>query len=264
MNELGESVYSDPELPAVSMLSDDEQQIKLITVTLDAPVEIPNGVCVTLTDNKSHTYRKLWNGEPLQFIIPNGIEFVASATNFITENGKEYILNESINVSENIITLSFSGKDGFELHNNVLCVYTEDCDWYINLNKQSGAWSKYNNSIPNVSVSEVLSSDADGFNNTNIIANVENDSIFANALKCNEFDNGVIGYIPSYIELELLSEYLPLINEYLVSKGKTKLSLDNIWVSESLNSNNAWNSDGESLPKNTTLDYYIFGKKIIL
>ena len=43
-----------------------------------------------MTDGKAHTYRKYWNGEPLTFVIPNGFDFTATASGFITEEGKAY------------------------------------------------------------------------------------------------------------------------------------------------------------------------------
>ena len=61
-------------------------------------------------------------------------------------------------------------------------------------------------------------------------------------------------------EIDELREHLDEINTFLRIKGMNQISLDNIWTSESFDENNAWNSNGEILPKNTKLNYYIFGK----
>jgi hypothetical protein len=235
----------------------------MVTVTLNAPVEIPNSVYVTITDGKAHTYRKFWNGEPLVFVLPNRNDFVAFATNFVTETGKLYVSSKKNKLTDNV-EITFTGKDGIELVNNILGVYTNDCDWYVNVNKLTGSWSSSSNDIESVVVDEIIMSDADGFENTKNIAEVEPESIFAQANKFNKFENGVVGYIPSYVELELFKTNLDEINRFLVTNGKPEISLDNVWVSEASDTDNAWTSAGEVMPKNSSLNYYIFGKRIIL
>ena len=71
----------------------------------------------------------------------------------------------------------------------------------------------------------------------------------------------MIGYIPSYIEIMLLSSHIDEINNYL-SERHESINLNNIWVSESYDTENAWTSDGVKVSKNINLDYYVFGKKI--
>jgi hypothetical protein len=240
---------------------DNNNKVKTVLVKLDAPVLIPNSVYVTLTDNKAHVYRKRWNGEPLVFILPVNFDFVATASSFITENGKMYLMNGYVDVKDSMI-LSYTSKSGIELDGDILAVYNDTYDWYIYLDKLSGKWSTESNNIEKVTVDEILSSDANGFENTNVIANTDRESIFANALKHESFGNDIVGYIPSYIEIELLRNNLDNINEFLITEGKSKISLDNIWVSEAFDNNNAWDSNGNVLPKDTVRDYYIFGRKI--
>ena len=261
INEIGESIYSDPELPAVSMIDEGEQMIKILKVNLNAPVEIPNNVYVTVTDIKAHTYRKYWNGETLNFVVPSNEMFKVTATSFITENGKEYLLEQEFFAEDNIINLNYISKNGIELKDNILAVYDYNTDWYLNINRLTGVWSENQNLISNVTINEILSSDANGLENTKKIAEIES-GIFSQALEYKGFENGIIGYIPSYVEIELFSEKLFEINNYLLSKGKNEISLNNIWTSEAFDENNAWNSDGEIISKNTHLNYYIFGKKI--
>ena len=265
LHEIGNVISTDPELvaPVMTLSLDEEPNVKMVTITLNAPVEIPNSVYVTVTDNKAHTYRKFWNGEPLIFVLPNGNEFIAYATNFITETGKLYVANQENNLTGNV-EITFTGKDGISLSNNVLAVYTDDYDWYVNINKLEGNWGTTGNNIEQVNADEVLMSDADGFENTKVIAGVEPESIFAQAYNFNKFEKGVVGYIPSYIEIELFKTKLDEINRFLIANGKHEISLDNVWVSEAFNADNAWNSNGEVIPKNSSLNYYIFGKRIIL
>ena len=263
LHEIGNVIYTDPELtPTMELSMDDEPKVQIVTVTLNAPVEIPGSVYVTVTDNKAHTYRKFWNGEPLVFVLPNRNDFVAYATNFVTETGKLYVSGQKDKLAGNV-EITFTGKDGIELVNNILGVYTNDSDWYININKLTGSWSSSSSDIESVVVGEIIMSDADGFENTKNIAEVEPESIFAQAIKFNKFENGIVGYIPSYIELELFKTNLNEINSFLVNKGKPEISLDNVWVSEAFDTDNAWTSDGEIMPKNSSLNYYIFGKRII-
>lgn len=262
INEIGDSIYSDPEIPnAMNMRNEITRNI---TVILNAPVEIPNSTYVTVSDGKAYTFRKYWNNEPLVFVLPIGYNFTVTASDFITENGKEFKLIASENVQEDsIIELMYTGKTGMEIVNNVLCYSNDDYDWYIHLNKQSDAWGK-NVNIQQTNVDEVLLSDADGFKNTNIIAKIDETSICAKAQQFEGFGNGIVGYIPSYIELEIFATYLPEINTYLRNKNKKEIFIDNCWTSESFNENKSWTSNGECLNKDTVLNYYVFGKKITL
>ena len=264
LHEIGNVIYTDPELSPVMTLSlNDEMDARMVTITLSAPVEIPNSVYVTLTDGKAHTYRKFWNGEPLTFVLPQNGDFIAYTTSFITENGKMYFVNETIDVTDNL-EITFACKNGIELTNNILAVYTNNYDWYVNLKALTGKWSENVSIIDDVTTNEIIVSDADGFKNTKIIANVDSESIFAQALKHDKFENGIVGYIPSFIEIEMFKDNLTEINEFLKQKGKPVISLDNIWTSEAYDANNAWTSDGEIASKQTELNYYIFGKKITL
>lgn len=263
INEIGEALYSDPELPAIATMSLDENPVTVVTVTLDCPVAIPNNVYVTLTDGKAHTYRKYWNGEALMFVIPANFEFTATASSFVTENGKAYFVNKDVTVSnENNVNITYTCETGIEIKNNILAYHTDDTDWYVNLNVMNGTWGEVN--VPEVNAPEVLASDADGYTNTQEIAKYSNETIFAKAVAFNKFENGVIGYIPSYVELELFATHLPVVNNYLASKGKQPISLTNLWVSEAFNETLAWNSNGEKVEKTNTLNYYIFGKRITL
>jgi hypothetical protein len=244
-------------------MSLDENPVTVVTVTLDSPVAIPNNVYVTLTDGKAHTYRKYWNGEPLMFVIPTNFEFTATASSFVTENGKTYFVNKDVTVSnENNVNITYTCETGIEIKNNILAYHTADTDWYVNLNVMNGTWGEVN--VPEVNALEVLASDADGYTNTQEIAKYSNETIFAKAVAFNKFENGVIGYIPSYVELELFATHLPVVNNYLASKGKQPISLNNLWVSEAFNETLAWNSNGEKVEKTNTLNYYIFGKRITL
>lgn len=267
IHEIGHNViYTDPYLDGPIMpLSLDEptnNTVKVVSVELDAPVVIP-GVYVTLTDNKLFTFSKQWTGETLQFVIPTDREFVAKATSFITENGKEYFVETPVNIVDNVVNITYKRNEGLTYNNGILGVHTNDCDWYVNITAHNGTWGEKGQMIANVEVNEVIVSDANGFENTKTIAQMNPDSIFANAIKYNKFDDGVIGYIPSYIEIELFVENLAEINEFLSSKNLPTLSLENIWVSEAFDSNHAWNNNGEIVTKDTSLNYYIFGKKII-
>jgi hypothetical protein len=195
LHEIGNVIYTDPELSPVMALSlNDEMNARMVTVTLNAPVEIPNSVYVTITDGKAHTYRKFWYGEPLTFVLPQNGNFVAYATSFITENGKMYFVNESVNVVDNL-EITFACKNGIELTNNILAVYTNEYDWYVNLKQLNGKWSEGANYIDSVTTNEIVTSDANGFENTKTIANVELDSIFAQAHNFNNFEKAMIASV---------------------------------------------------------------------
>lgn len=264
INEMGTSVYSDPEIPNYSTFAlKPNKQHKMVTVVLNAPIAIPENVCVTITDGKSHTYSKLWKGEPLMFTLPEGYSFNIYATTIVTENGKVYTTAEVNNINTDYIELSYEGKTGMEILNNVLCYYDDTTDWYVNLERKSDVWSSINVVTPEVAVDEILTSDADGYINTIHLAQNNPNGIFDKALNDNILDNNIKWFIPSYIELELFSCHLTEINEYLKQQKKTIISLEDCWTSEEFDSNNAWTSDGQCKPKNTKLSYYIFGKQIM-
>lgn len=261
LNEIGTSIYSDPILNPINTLSiENDMKIKNLTVNLLASHEIPNSVYITVTDNKAHTYRKLWENQPISFLLPDGYDFVVYASNFITENGKEYFISNKTLVEDEIIYLSYETKSGIEIKNNILGYYTNETDWYVSLENLTGEWGEVD--VPEVSVSEILFSDSDGMLNTEIISKTNTNSIFEKSIKFDKFENGIKGYIPSYIELEIFSQYLPEINSFLLNKGKTPLNFEKVWVSESFDEKNAWCSDGNVYPKTNILNYYIFGRKI--
>ena len=211
----------DPELtPTMELSMDDEPKVQIVTVMLNAPVEIPNSVYVTVTDNKAHTYRKFWNGEPLVFVLPNRNDFVAYATNFVTETGKLYVSGQKDKLTGNV-EITFTGKTGIELVGNILGVYTNDYDWYVNTNKLTGNWGANGNSIESVEVDEIIMSDADGFENTKNIASVEPESIFAQANKFNKFENGVVGATNS----PLLAKYPGLKLDYSEVTGCGRITV---------------------------------------
>jgi hypothetical protein len=264
LHSIGNSVYSDPQPTNIPLLTLDEGETKTVAINLNAPVVIPNSVYVTLTDNKAHTYRQLWNGETLYFTIPNTNDFVLSASNFVDENGKAFFAEPSIIIADTIIDLEFTSKSGLELQDNILSVYTDTYDWHLDISACNGIWSEVNELVEYVTVDEILISDANGLVNTKLMANSDENSIFAQALKHDKFENGIVGYIPSFIEIEMFKDNLTEINEFLIQKGKPTISLDNIWTSEAYNANDAWTSDGKVVSKQTELNYYIFGKRIIL
>ncbi len=263
INKIGNCIYSDPELPnAVSYRRDIKPTVKLVTLSLSAIKDIPDNVYVTVTDGIAHTYRKFWNGEPLTFVLPIGYDFKAYASSFIS-NGKLYTTNE-IFIDEENINLMYNTKTGIEIKNNILSYYNGDTDWFVCLDNNKKSWGTTGVSIKDVETNEIFTSDTDGLSNTKKVAMLDAKSICAEALKFDEFEKGVVGYIPSYIELELFSSYLTEINAFLKSKRKSSLSLSDVWTSESFDSNNAWNSNGEYVQKNTVLKYFIFGKRITL
>ena len=264
INSLGEeTIVSDPQINEYStlLLSDEtEPTIKSINVKLYAPVEIPDYVYVTIQEeNNLYTYRKYYNNDVLNFIVPNKHNFTASAIDFTTIEGKEYTLRNTVKVDSDNIHLYYDCKTGIELNGNILCYYSSESDWYVNIDKFNNSWGDI--SLNDVNTDEILSSSANGLQNTLMLSNLGN-SIFNVSVNFNGFDEGIIGYIPSYIELEMFNEHLPEINAYLTSLGKKEIDLNNIWVSESFDDVNAYNSNGEIVNKTNVLGYYIFGRKI--
>lgn len=263
INELGNSVYSDPEMVTYSTFRlNIPSTMKTFTVTLNSPVIIPSGVYVTVTDGNTHTYVKKWVGEPLVFVVPNKYDFTVSANAFITNKGKKYAINRPVDADKENIELTYTSKTGMELKNNVLCYYGSETDWYVDVNVKNATWSDSNVATPETTTYEILSSDTDGYTNTMVLSENNSNSIFGEALNSNAFEEGICGYIPSYIETELFSCNLSEINKFLSEHNKPTIVLDNCWVSEEFNDINAWTTKGDYLPKNTVLNYYIFGKQI--
>ena len=170
-----------------------------------------------------------------------------------------------MNVTNGNVELMYTTKTGAELNGNVLCWSTPYTDYYISLEKHTDIWSNVNTMIEGVSIDEVLLSDADGFVNTQTIYESEKtNTMFKNSVETTVFGKGVKGYIPSYIELSILSSDLPQINEYLLANGKNTIDISNCWVSEMYDTENAWTSDGVHKAKNENANYYIFGRRIML
>ena len=264
VNSLGNSIYSDPELPNVMTYTRNmASPVKTITVNLSAQEEIPSNVYVTVTDNMSHTFRKFWNGDALTFNVPTGVDFEVLSADFIID-GKVYTVEKTVKSDENTFELVYSKKTGIEINNDTLCYYTDDNDWYIKLTPETQAWGTMGMNIEDINVEEILSSSTYGLENCSIIEKIDKNSICSKVLVSNAFDKGIIGYVPSFIELELLSQHLFEINEYLYSKKLMPIDLTNCWVSETYDENNAWTSDGNYVTKDTVLKYYIFGKRITL
>lgn len=260
INKLGDAVYSDIELSNISLYSNNNENIKQVKVKLNSPIEITKNVFITLTDNKAFTYSKLWNGEILTFNLPINHDFIAIASDFVTNDGKYYYLTNPQKIENEEIEITYEYKTGIEIINNILCYYTNEQDWYIDLNRYTGTWSNSNIDIPENSVLDIEASDTDGVLNSINVNKYDKNSICNTALKHTFFDN-IKGYIPSYIEMEIFSQYLPEINDFLKENNKEIISLDNCWVSETYDSENAWNTDGKYYNKNTIHNYYIFGKK---
>jgi hypothetical protein len=119
------------------------------------------------------------------------------------------------------------------------------------------------NLIEDINVDDIYVSDANGLVNTRYILTAEpNNIMFTNASKATYFDRGIWGYIPSFIEIEVLKNDIDIINNYLISMGYNTIDLSNCWTSETYDADNAWTSDGEVIAKNVTCNYYIFGKRI--
>ena len=260
INKIGNSIYSDPEMPAMFARNITTSPTRTVMISLNAGEEIPAGTYVTVTDGVAHTYSKYWEGEPLMFVLPNGFDFKASASSFIAGNGKSYSAPVNVSCYGEYIELTYTTKTGIEVNGNILCYHAADCDWYVDLLRRSGKWGTRGLDIPEVNADDIVMSDADGFVNTKHIAQADENSIFAFARNYEGFGNNVRGYIPSFVELELFALYLDEINGYLSKQGREKLILTNCWVSESKNANEAWNSNGQLLSKERSCDYFVFGK----
>jgi hypothetical protein len=235
---------------------------QMVTIALVAPVEIPEGVYVTLTDNVAHTYTKKWNGEPLTFNIPVGFEYIVNVNDFVSNEGKAYFSNKNIKLDKDYLLISFTGKTGIELKSNTLIYYSHNTDWYININPIYDVWGKMGISCDESIIDDIIMSDKDGYSITHAVANIDNNSICKKAQDFNGFENGIIGYIPSYSDIEIFSSYLPDINKYISKFGFNAISFSDSWVSETHDENNAWTTNGQILPKNISLKYFIFGKRV--
>lgn len=259
LNTIGDVIYSDPEM--ITPLNIDNN-MQIITVNLNANIAMPNNVYVTLTDNVAHTYRKYWNGEPLVFTVPLGYEFTVFANEFISENHKKFFIETPLKVNNDYIELTYMSKSGIELTNGVLSYYGENRDWFVDLTIYKGSWGTSNLNIIDTNINELVLSDADGYNNTLIIAKIDENSICAKSLLNTKFGRELVGYIPTYIEYELFKIILPEINNFLLNQNKQQLSINNCWVSESFDENYAWTSNENKELKEDKFDYLVFGKYI--
>lgn len=255
LNKIGDSIYSDPEL-----IGKRDMSTKMITINLNCNTNIPDNVYVTLSDNKNHIYRKYWHGEPLTFVVPSNCEFYADASEFVSEKHKKFMTNGPIKVDTDNIIINYTSRLGIELHGNLIYYYGTDSDWFVDTTLYNDSWGSLNTDIESVNVSEILTSDTNGYNNTILIGNNDVNSICAKCLKNKIFDSNICEYIPSFVEYELFNNILPEINNFLITKNKKQLSIDNCWVSESFDSNNAWTTNGNYELKNTKLNYLIFGR----
>lgn len=261
LNTIGESIYSDPEIiTPYSRSINSSCQTQTVMINLNAGTPIPNNVYVTITDNKTHTYRKYWMGEPLMFVVPCGYNFTVFASEFVSDNHKKFFIDAPVNINGDYIELNYISKSGIELSNNIIKYYGENRDWFVDLTVYNDSWGSSGINIDNVNTNELVLSDADGYNNTIIIANIDKDSICAKSLTNNKFGNDLVGYIPSYIEYELFKIILPEINNFLLNQNKEQLLIDNYWVSESFDENRAWTSNENKELKDNKLNYLVFGR----
>lgn len=265
INKIGNPVFTDPFLQTASTfaLNARETATNVITVTITSEQPVKNAV-VTVTDGFAHTYRQIWNDEPLIFVVPKGFTFNVSATDFVSDNGKLFTLKEvAENIVEGNVELTYDTKTGMEINGNVLCYYTPYNDYFILLEKYTGKWSDNNILIEDIVSTEVLASDADGYVNTQKIIGADSGSaIFKTAYNCPKFGENIRGYIPSYMELLMLNTEISTINEYLITVGKEPIDFSNCWTSEMLDENHAWTSEGTYMKKDESLNYYIFGRRI--
>ena len=261
LNTIGESIYSDPEIiTPYSRSINSPCQMRTVMINLNANTPIPNNVYVTITDNKTHTYRKYWMGEPLMFVVPYGYNFTVFASEFVSDNHKKFFIDAPVNINGDYIELNYISKSGIELSNNVIKYYGENRDWFVDLTVYNDSWGSPSINIDSVNTNELVLSDADGYNNTIIIANIDKNSICAKSLTNNKFGNDLAGYIPSYIEYELFKIILPEINNFLLNQNKEQLLIDNYWVSESFDENRAWTSNENKELKDNKLNYLVFGR----
>jgi hypothetical protein len=123
-----------------------------------------------------------------------------------------------------------------------------------------------NKDISQTNVQDIILSDADGLHNTNIISDIDETSICYDAKYNSNFENGIFAYIPSFIEMEIFSEHLNEINDFLKNKQKESIDISNCWVSETYDKDNAWfwAKNCGYASKDMFRKYYVFGKRITL
>ena len=267
IHSLGNSVYSDPEINTMALNVDEPSNNCIVTVTLNANCVVKNAL-VTITDNKSVEYNKVYNGESLYFIIPKGKKCIVSVSSFVNENNKLYEAPSSISLitdSDNAnIVFDYQVNTGIKVNGNVLTCMTSDADYLIYLNKQSSAWGKTNINMPKLEVEDVFVVDTNGYDNTLYALSLEGDNeMFGVAYNTEVFGENIDGYVPSYIEMNIISEYLDTINDFLSSKGYKSLDFANCWTSDAYDNANAWTFDGEIENKENIKYFYIFGKRIM-
>ena len=256
LNKIGDSIYSDPEIISTFGRNTNNMDVREITVSLIADTDIPESVIVTITDNKTHEYRKRWKGETLTFVIPNGFDFVVSANDFI--NGKKYQIKNVVALEDKEhIEIEYISKSGVEVKGNILSVFDDYNDWYICLDKCEGTWD--NTDVVSTNVENIEISDADGYKNTLILSKV-GENIFKKAIETNIFGENIVGYIPSYIEIMMFENNLDTVNDYLKTQNKKLINFNGCWTSESYDLQYAWTCDGEKALKTNNNPYYIFGK----
>lgn len=263
---IGNSIYSDPEINTMMLSLDEPSTNCVVKVELNANCLV-NGALVKLTDNKSVEYSKIYNGEPIYFVVPKDKDYVITASAFVNNN-KLYNMPEmkyfSANMDNINIVFDYEVTTGLNIENNVLTCMTSDADYLVYVEKQNGVWGKLNINMPEIETEDIFVKDTDGYTNTKYVLSVEGDnSMFGMAYNSTVFGNDIDGYIPSYIEMTILGEYLDVINDYLTNKGYEPLNFENCWTADAYDSNNAWTSDGEITNKDNVKNFYIFGKRIM-
>ena len=88
--------------------------------------------------------------------------------------------------------------------------------------------------------------------------------MFYIAYNTNVFGDKVKGYIPSFIEMSVISENINEINKVLGNYGKSPLFINDCWVSDAYDNENAWTSDGEITNIKNVKYFYVFGRRIML
>ena len=261
IHRIGNTIYCDPSL------DESNSSAHKITISIVGNVLPPSGTLITITDGMAHNYQKVWDGEntTMEFIVPKGFTLYAEAIELLTDSGK-YYAKPIVEITDDIdaYELAYIPTSGKEINGNILTYMVEDTDYYINLSKMpSSTWGTNNIDIPAVNCTDITQSvNDDGFVNTKAIVLTDTAStIFSKALSTTAFGAKITGYIPSYTELLTISANLEEINDFLTANGKDIISLEDIWVSETHDNNNAWISDGYYYPKNSLKQYYIFGRR---
>lgn len=243
VNSIGNKIYSDPIYMADS--------VRLVNVMCSCDKDIPVGTLIELWDDKGREYRAFYSGEAIEFHLPVG-EFNFIAHGFVTPEGKTFKDVEGVILSdvEGDFEIVYETITGIETITDTLkCLKLSDRDYYINLTYGESIWgNNFNNE--HIDAEDVVSSTADGYDNTNIVLSVDADNEMFNKAKAFNFgDSTIEGYIPSYEELLIVSENMDE-------------TLETCWTSETCGENKAWASDGNAYDRNTVMKYYIFGKKM--